>query len=200
MTLFRRRRDFALPSVDTLHVAAWTAKELPEHLILTRFMMPVSAHDVLVQWCREKTGRAADVPTYMAVAGLSEVLSFLVPETAYMVHDRDPEERGSKRQCLFFLGDILRDSDLRNRLRSAILIWLGILYPDKEADSRSLVAEAVLDERNWCVRQIQHPSQEPQRRLRGASRRARCSTRSPSMWWRNSPVRRSSSSLERAAF
>lgn len=143
-----------MPSVDTLHVAAWTAKDLPEHLILTRFMMPVSAHDVLVQWCREKTGRAADVPTYMAVAGLSEVLSFLVPETAYMVHDRDSEERGSKRQCLFFLGDISRDSDLRNRLRSALLIWLGILYPDKGADNRSLVAEAVLDERNWCVSQI----------------------------------------------
>ena len=143
-----------MPSVDTLHVAAWTAKELPEHLILTRFMMPVSAHDVLVRWCREKSGRAADMPTYMVVAGLSEVLSFLVPETAYMVHDRDPGERGSKRQCLFFLGDISRDSDLRNRLRSAILIWLGILYPDKEADNRSLVAEAVLDERNWCVRQI----------------------------------------------
>lgn len=142
-----------MPSVDTLHVAAWTAKDLPEHLILTRFMMPVRSHDVLVQWCREKTGRAANVPTYMAVAGLSEVLSFLAPETAYMVHDRNPEERGAKRQCLFFLGDVFHDSDLRNRLRSAILIWLGILYPDKDADSRSLVAEAIQDDSNWCVRQ-----------------------------------------------
>ena len=116
-------------------------------------MTPVSAHDILVQWCGEKTRRAPNVPTYMAVKGLSEVLSFLVPETAYMVHDRDPKETGSKRQCLFFLGDVSRDSELRNRLRSAIHVWLGIVYPDKKHDSRSLVAEAVIDDRNWCVKQ-----------------------------------------------
>jgi len=143
-----------LASVHTLHVAAWTARNLPERLILTRFMMPTSAHDVLVQWCRQTTGRAADVPTYIAVAGLSEVLSFFVPETAYMAHERDAGETGQKRQCLYFLGDISHDDELRKRLRSAILMWLGILYPDKGADMRLSVAETACDERNWRVRQI----------------------------------------------
>jgi hypothetical protein len=143
-----------LASVDTLHVAVWTAKNLPELLTLTRFMIPVSAHDLLVQWYREKAGRTNDVPTYMAVAGLSEVLSLFVPETAYMVHDREPGETGQKRQCLYFLGDLLRDGDLRTRLRNGILMWLGILYPDKDADMRISVGEAVFDDRNWRARQI----------------------------------------------
>jgi hypothetical protein len=140
-------------SIDTLHVASWCATSLPETLVLTRFMMPVSAHEALVQWCREKT-RRDNLPTTVVIAGLSEVLAFFAPETAYMAQDRDPGDNGLRRQCLYFIGDVTADAELLLRLQSGILIWLGIIYPEKDAGVRTSIAESVIDRRNWRLLHI----------------------------------------------
>jgi hypothetical protein len=140
-------------SIDVLHVASWRATALPGNLVLTRFILPVSAHETLLEWCREKTKRE-NLPTTVVIAGLSEILAFFAPETAYMAQDRDGGDSGLRRQCLYFLGDVTADADLRRRLKSAILIWLGIIYPEKSAGVRALIAEGVSDRLNWRVQQI----------------------------------------------
>src|SRR6185437_16123735 len=82
-TRFPKQTDFAMANIQTLHVAAWTAKNLTDNLVLTRFMLPMNAHDQLVHWCSEKARRGPDMPTSIVVAGLSEILAFFAPETAY---------------------------------------------------------------------------------------------------------------------
>jgi hypothetical protein len=111
--------------VDTLHLATWSA-ELTTDLVLTRSMVPRSAHDAMVEWCGEKSGRAADLPTNVVLSGLSEIASFLVPETAYMKTERDLGERGPGRLCLYFVGDVSGNDDIRRRIQAGFSVWLGI--------------------------------------------------------------------------
>src|ERR1043166_4749099 len=147
-------KAFAMSNVQTLHVAAWAPKNLADELTFTRLMVPVKAHEHLVEWSREKTGRAADAPTTMVVAGLSEILAFFAPEIAYMTYERAFGEKGQKRPCFYFFSDLLQDDGLRARLRNAFLWWLGLIYPKKDAEVRSGLAEFVRDEANWRVSPI----------------------------------------------
>jgi hypothetical protein len=138
-------------SIDTLHVAAWRAAELPDELVLTRFTMPVSAHETLAQWCQEKLKREGQ-PTSVIVAGLPEILAFFAPEIAYMA--QEGVDGGPFRQCLYFLGDVTGDAVLRARVRNSLLMWLAVLYSERDADVRTGVAESALDARNWRVQRI----------------------------------------------
>ncbi|WP_375462629.1 RNaseH domain-containing protein [uncultured Methylobacterium sp.] len=135
-------------STDELHVAAWTTTGLDEALLLTRFMLPEHAHTTLLQWCVERTGRA-NQPTYIVLAGLSEILAFLVPEIAYM----DPRARSVPgagiRLALYMVGDRTGDRDLRRRVVAAINLWLGTIYGNKDPEVRDDVARSAGDDENW---------------------------------------------------
>lgn len=141
-------------STDVLRVASWCATALPDSLVLTRFMMPVSAHETLVQWYQQKIIREKNLPTAVVLAGLSELLAFFAPETAYMAHVPDPSDSGPPRLCLFFLSDVTGNAGLRQRLQNAILRWLAIIYSEKDPDLRAAIAGGVFDRRNWCIQQI----------------------------------------------
>jgi hypothetical protein len=144
-----KRRDFAVANVDTLQVAVWTAESLPDEIHLTRFTVPAKAHEILAQWFREKTNRSPDLPVNIIVSGLSEVVAFLVPETAYINAERDG---GPFRLSLYFLAsDIAEGGDLRQRIRASLSLWLGLIYPKKEPDLRNDIANAVDDDRNWST-------------------------------------------------
>jgi hypothetical protein len=138
-------------TTDELHVAAWIPFDPAETLPITRFMMPSGAHAVLQQWCRERTNRTKDQPTNVVVAGLSEILAFLVPEIAYMDHAYEPGVNGPRRLALYLVGDAVGDQDLHLRIQAAINVWLGTIYPDKPADLRSDVAASALDDRSWSL-------------------------------------------------
>jgi len=136
----------AASKTDALQVAVWTPANLPEMIALSRFTLSPKAHEVLLEWCREKTGRH-DRPVTLALRGLSDILAFLVPETACM--RLDAFDDGSKRLSLYFLGNALSDQAIPTRIRTAMSIWLGILYPNKTGDVRGFVAEAADDQSNW---------------------------------------------------
>src|SRR5262245_53963371 len=148
--LWPRRKDFAVAKIDMLQVAVWTAEQLPDEIPLVRFTLPVKAHDILAQWCREKTNRTADMPVNVIVSGLSEVIAFLVPETSYIKVERDAG--GPPRLSLFFLAcDIVDRDEIRQRIRASLSLWLGLIYPKKEPSLRGDIAGAVDDDKNWIT-------------------------------------------------
>jgi hypothetical protein len=148
MAPWPKRRDFAVSNVDTLQVAAWTAEHLPKEIPLVRFTLPSKSHEILAQWLQEKT-RRNDMPVSVVVAGLSEVVAFLVPETAYIKVDRDG---GPPRLSLYFLAsDVVDRADVAHRIRVSLSLWLGLIYPKKEADLRGDIANTVDDDGNWAT-------------------------------------------------
>jgi pPIWI_RE module N-terminal domain/RNaseH domain of pPIWI_RE/MID domain of pPIWI_RE len=149
MMRLQKRRDFAVANVDTLQVAVWTAERLPNEIPLVRFALPSKAHDMLAQWFREKTNRSPDSPVNVIVSGLSEVIAFLVPETAYIKVER---EGGPNRLSLYFLASDIADRDeIRQRIRASLSLWLGLIYPKREPDLRSEIANTVDDDGNWTT-------------------------------------------------
>ncbi|MFL7904324.1 RNaseH domain-containing protein [Azospirillum argentinense] len=142
-----------MSDVSTLHISAWVAERLPETLLLTRFRVPVAMHDTLVQWCREKTNRQ-ELPASVILSGLSEILGFFVPETAYMKLENDGTGEGGARLSLYYLHDRSADVELRTRIRTGINVWLGILYPVKAPEMRGAVAESALDDANWRLIEV----------------------------------------------
>ncbi len=142
-------RVFDLPSTDELLVAAWVPTDLPDAFALTRFSLSSRANQTLVVWLNEKRGRE----TYgnVAVAGLSEILAFLVPDTAFM--DMTWVD-GEKRLSLYFIGDRSGDGALRERVRAAVNFWLGMIYEAKPASARDGVAACAADEANWTVVEV----------------------------------------------
>jgi hypothetical protein len=145
-----KRRAFAVANVvDTLQVAVWTPEHLPNEIPLVRFTLPTKAHDILAQWFREKTNRGPDSPVNVVVSGLSEVVAFLVPETAYIKVER---EGGPYRLSLYFLAsDIVDRDDIRQRIRASMSLWLGLIYPKKEPNLRADIANAVDEDGNWTT-------------------------------------------------
>lgn len=138
-------------STDELHVAAWVADGLPNAIRVTRFTVTPTAHDTLAQWCEERAGKA----TYsnVVLAGLPEILAFLVPEAAYM--DVTPgQEGGPRRLTVTFLGDVSADHALRGRMEAAINVWLGIIYADKPAGARAAVAASARADAGWRVTEV----------------------------------------------
>jgi hypothetical protein len=136
-----------LPKVDALPVSVWTPQELPEAIIFSRFTLSSEAHEVLTEWCREKTGRPQG-PITPILRGLSEILAFFVPEVAYMKMEAvDGGERGLS---TYFLGNVVDNKSIRRRVRTAISIWLGIVYPNKGGDIRGLLSEAAEEDSNWA--------------------------------------------------
>jgi hypothetical protein len=144
-----KRRDFAVANVDTLQVAVWTADDLPEEIAFVRFALPSRAHEILAQWFREKTGRSPDVPVSIIVEGLSEVVAFLVPETAYIKAERIG---GAYRLSLHFLAeDVVDHEGLRGRVRACLALWIGLIYPKKDPGLRGDIANSVDDDANWTT-------------------------------------------------
>ncbi|PWC76378.1 RNaseH domain-containing protein [Azospirillum sp. TSH64] len=142
-----------MTDVSNLHISAWVADHLPETLLLTRFRMSAEAHGTLVQWCREKTNRQ-ELPASAILSGLSEILGFFVPETAYMKLENDGNGEGSTRLSLYYLRDRTAEADLRARIRTGINVWLGILYPAKDPDVRGAIAGSALDDANWRLIEV----------------------------------------------
>lgn len=137
-----------MSNVDTLQVAVWTAEHLAKEIPLVRFTLPSKAHEILAQWLQEKT-RRIDMPVSIVVAGLAEVVAFLAPETAYVKVDRDG---GPPRLSLYFLAsDVVDRADIAQRVRASLSLWLGLIYPRKDANLRADIANAVDDDRNWTT-------------------------------------------------
>lgn len=138
-----------MANVDTLPVAVWTAENLPDEIAMVRFALPSKAHEILAQWFREKTNRSSDLPVNVILSGLSEVVAFLVPETAYIKLERDG---GPSRLSLYFLAeDVVDRDDLRQRVRACLALWIGLVYPKKDPDLRSDIANAVDGDANWTT-------------------------------------------------
>lgn len=135
-------------STDELHVAAWVADGLPEMIRLTRFEVSAPAHATLAQWCEERAGRV----TYanVVVAGLPEIMAFLVPEAAY-IDVSAAQGGGPRRLAITFLGDATGDAGLRGRVEGAVNVWLGVIYPDKPAEARAAVAASARTDGCWRV-------------------------------------------------
>lgn len=130
-----------------LEVAAWTASNLPPTLAVTRFLFSPEAYDTLHQWCVERTGRPQ---ASIVLSGLSEIVAFLVPDIAYM-EPRAYVSGGPNRLALYFLGDKTGDAGLSRRLRTAINLWLGVIYPDKDPQVRGAVAASAEDSVCWAL-------------------------------------------------
>ncbi|UFW48171.1 MULTISPECIES: RNaseH domain-containing protein [Bradyrhizobium] len=138
-----------MANVDTLQVAVWTAENLPDEIPMVRFALPSRAHEILAQWFREKTNRSPDQPVNVILSGLSEVVAFLVPETAHIKLERNG---GPSRLSLYFLAeDVVDRDDLRQRVRACLALWIGLVYPKKDPDLRSDIANAVDDDANWTT-------------------------------------------------
>ena len=138
----------------TLELAVWNAKAIPEGaLTVTRFKLPHEAHDILAQWCRERTRRDYDQPITVILRGLSEIMAWFVPEVAFARHDWDPEVRRN-RLTLYFVGDMTQYQELGTRIQTGIALWLSILYPDKPVEVRNTIASSALEPESWSLLEV----------------------------------------------
>lgn len=147
---------------DSLELSVWNAQSIPEGtLTVTKFKLPMDAHETLAHWARERTNRTTNQPVSVILQGLSEIMAWYVPEVAFV---RDEWDREAQRRllCLYFVGDVAQSHDLYNAVQTALAVWLGILYPEKSRDVRTAIAATALAPASWSrldvgTRLKQHP-------------------------------------------
>lgn len=132
-------------SVNSLQLAAWTPAASFNALSLTCFTMPMSAHQVLLQWQRLQSRSAKTWPS-QALKGLDEVLAVLVPDLAMV---RRNKIDGYLQ--LYFLNDRTQDNTLRDAVFSALSLWLGILYDKQPGSARAEIAASAQHNENWHI-------------------------------------------------
>jgi hypothetical protein len=139
-----------MANVNTLDLNVWEAGlGAEDRLVLTRFRLSTDAQETLQQWSREKSKRPDGAPSSLRMDGLSEILAWFVPEIAFMRHTHWDAETQSRPLAFYLVGDVAADADLRARVRTAIALWLTLLYAEKPGPTRAALAETAMADASW---------------------------------------------------